>query len=240
MKMRFFLFVLAIMVLMSSCVSKKKFLTMQDTYVAQTDSLVDVTEDLNSQLNSGEVDFESTKQDFMINDASKNDQIAALETELKELQSGFDEITRTLSDTKDMYKTTQSEKDQASYQMARMNSDLVRLRQDTVSLNYALKLERRKGSGLQTSLDQQKDKYSTDINSYSEEIDALKKATETSRLKTKELERQLTLKQKQMDEIGESFIALRKDLLRAKTQGELLDPNTNDNVSKMAKGLGQF
>lgn len=212
---------------------------MQDTYVTQADSLVAVTDDLNSQLNTGEEDFEATKQDLMISDASKNDQIASLEMQMKELQGGFDEITRTLSDTEDMYQTTQSEKDQASYKMARMNSDLVKLRQDTVSLNYAITLQRRKASHLQTSLDQQKEKYSTDINSHKKSASELKKETETSRLKTKELERQLTLKQKQIDAINANFIALRKDLLRAKTQGEVIDPNKNGNVSKMAKSLGQ-
>jgi len=240
MKIRFILPVLAIMMLMSSCVSKKTFLAMQDAYISQTDSLVTVTDDLNMRLDSGEDDFEATKQDFMINDASKNDQIATLESQLKELQSGFDEITRTLSDTKDMYKTTQSEKDQASYQMARMNSDLVKLRQDTLSLNYALELERRKSANLQLSLDQQKEKYSSDVNAHKEDIAKLMKETKTSQLKMKEIERQLTVKQSQIDEISDNFIALRKELLRAKTQGETIDPNQNANISKIAKSLEQY
>lgn len=239
MKLRFILPVLAIMVLMSSCVSKKTFLSMQDSYIQQADSLVSVTEDLNTQLSSGETDFESTKQDFMINDASKNDQIASLENQLKELQSGFDEITRTLSDTKDMYNTTQSEKDQASFQMARMNSDLVKLRQDTVSLNYAIEIERRKASSLQTSLDQQKKKNSSDVNLHKTEIANLMKDSKTSELKMKELERQLTLKQKQIDNINTGFVALRKDLLRAKSQGEPVDPNKNANISKIATAIGK-
>lgn len=239
MKLRFVLPVLAIMVLMSSCVSKKKFLAMQDSYISQTDSLVTVNDDLNTMLSSGETDFESTKQDFMINDASKNDKIFTLENQLKELQSGFDEITRTLSDTESMYKATQSEKDQASYQMARMNSDLVKLRQDTVSLNYALKLERRKAANIETSLEQQKEKYSSDMGLYKEDIAELKKETATSQLKMKELERQLTLKQQQIDNINTSFVALRKDLLRAKAQGEAIDPNSNANISKIAKAIGE-
>lgn len=239
MKMRFVLPVLAVAVLMSSCVSKKKFLSMQDNYVAQTDSLVSVTEDLNSQLSSGEVDFESTKQDLMINDASKNDQILSLQTQLKELQTGFDDISRSLSDTEDMYKSTQSEKDKAANQMARMNSELVKLRQDTVSLNYALKVQNRKASNLQMSLNQQKEKYSTDMNANKEGLAKIKKDSETSRLKTKELERQLTIKQQQIDAINTSFIALRKDMLRAKTTGEVIDPNANSNVSKIAKSIGQ-
>ena len=231
---------LAIMVLFSSCVSKKAFLAMQTDYVSQTDSLVDVTEDLNKKLQSGELDFESTKQDLMINDASKNDQIAELENKLKELQSGFDALSHTLADTKSQVETTQSAKEQAGYQMARMNSELVALRQDTVSLNYAIKVERRKVSGLETSLGQQREKYSTDVNLHKQEIVQMKKEVEVSRLKTKELERQLSIKQKQMDEVGESFIALRKELLKAKTQGEIIDPVTNANVDKLAKSLGQY
>lgn len=239
MKIRFVLPVLAIMVLMSSCVSKKKYLSMQDAYIAKTDSLVTVTDGLNTMLVAGEGDFEATKQDFMINDASKTDKIFSLENQLKELQSGFDEITRTLSDTESMYKATQSEKDQASYQMARMNSDLVKLRQDTVSINYALRLERRKAANLETSLEQQIEKYSTDIGAYKQDIAELKKESATSQLKAKELERQLTLKQKQIDEINDSFVELRKDLLRAKAQGEAIDPNSNANIGKIAKSIGQ-
>ncbi len=231
---------LAILVLMSSCVSKKKFLAMESDYMAQTDSLVTVTDDLNSQLTSGEADFETTKQDLMLSDAEKNDQIAVLEIQLKELQSGFDEITATLADTKDMYKTTQSEKEQASYQMVRMNKELVKLRQDTLSLNYALKLERQKADNIQTSLDQEKEKYTTDMSARKQEIQDMKKAQEASRLKEKELERQLAIKQKQMDEVNAAFIALRKDMLRAKTQGTAIDPNSNANVSKIAKSLGQY
>lgn len=213
---------------------------MQNVYESQTDSLVSVTDDLNTRLSSGESDFESTKQDLMISDASKNDQISSLEKQLEELQSGFDEISRSLSDTENKYKTTQSEKDQVSYQMARMNSELAKLRQDTVSLNYALKLVQRKASNLQTSLDQQKEKYSTDVNTHRQEIDNLKKEVETARLKKKELERQLTIKQKQIETVNESFIALRKDLVKAKAKGEALDPNTNANVNKVAKSLGQY
>lgn len=213
---------------------------MQDTYQYQTDSLVAVTDDLNSKLVSGESDFESTKQDFMINDAFKNDQIAALEKELKELQSSFDEVTQSLSDTKNKYEATQSEKDQVSYQMARMNSELIRLKQDTVSLNYALELERRKAANLQTSLDQQVERYSDDMSVKNDEIDKLKKEKETALLKTKEIERQLTIKQKQISEISDSFVELRKELLRAKGQGEAIDPNKNSSISKIAKSLGQY
>ncbi len=240
MKSRIVLTGLAIMVLMSSCVSKKMFLTMQDAYEHKTDSLVSVTDDLNARLESGEFDFESTKQDFLISDASKNDQIADLEKQLKELQSGFNEMSQTLSATQDKYETTQSQKDQASYQMARMNSEIVKLKQDTASINYALKLQRRKSANLKTSLDQQKERYSTDIDTKNEKISQLKKESETARLKAKELERQLAIKQKQLTEVGENFIALRKEMLKANGQGTTIDPNTNTNVSNIAKSLGQY
>jgi len=231
---------LAIMVLMSSCVSKKKFLAMQNEYIMQTDSLVDVTENLNHQLRSGEADFESTKHDLMISDAVKNDRIAALEIQLKELQSSFDEVTSALADTKDRYKSTLSEKDQVSYQMARMNKDLARLRQDTVSLNYALTLERKKAERIQANLDQQREKYKNDFSAYKEELLEMKKVQETSRLKAKELERQLAIKQQQMEEVNTAFIALRKEMLRAKAQGTVLDPNANANINKIAKSLGHY
>ncbi len=240
MKIRFIFPSLITLMLLPSCVSKKKFMFMQDTYISRTDSLVTVTEGLNAQLASGEADFESTKQDLMINDAAKNDQIAALETQLKELQSSFDEVTNTLSDTKDRYEATQSAKDRASYQMARMNSELARLRQDTVSLNYALSLEKRKSSNLKASLDEQIKKYGSEVGEHKKELAEAKKASETSRLKTKELERRLTLKQKQIEEINTAFVALRKELLRAKVQGEAIDPNNNSNINKIAKGLGQY
>lgn len=213
---------------------------MQSDYMMQSDSLVSVTEDLNSQLTMGEADFESTKQDLMISDASKNDAIANLEIQLKELQSSFDDVTANLADTEDMYKATQSEKDQVSYQMVRMNKELVKLRQDTVSLNYALSLERKKVANIQSSLAGQKEQFSSDLGLHKKEILDLKKAQETSRLKEKELERQLALKQKQMDEVNAAFIALRKELLRAKTQGTVIDPNSNANISKIAKSLGQY
>lgn len=213
---------------------------MQDDYSAKSDSLVSVTEDLNSRLVNGEKDFESTKQDFLVNDAAKNDKIATLESQLKDLQIGFDEVTSTLDNTKDLYKTTQGEKEKASGQLARMNSELVKLRQDTVSLNYALTLQQRKSATLQSSLDQQISKYTGDVSKYRADVTAAKKDVETSRLKTKELERQVTLKEKQITEINTAFVALRKDLLRAKSQGTPIDPNSNSSVSKLAKSLGQY
>ncbi len=233
-------FPVIVLLILSSCVSKKKFVSMQDQYIAKTDSLVVVTNDLNAQLAYGEVDFESTKHDLMISDAVKNDQISSLEIELKELQSSFDEVTATLDDTKNRYKATQSEKDQVSYQMVRMNKELVTLRQDTVSLNYALKLEQRKFDNLQKSLNEQNSKLSSQLTSERKESLELKKAQETSRLKTMELERQLAIKQKQIDGISDAFVELRKELLRAKTSGTIIDPNTNSSVSKIAKSLGQY
>lgn len=239
MKLRVVYSLLLALLVMSSCVSKKKYLMMEGDYMHQTDSLVSVTDDLNSRLDAGEVDFESTKHDLLVSDAAKNDMIATLEHQLKELQSGFDEITRTLDDTKDLVETSQSESQKTSFQLARMNSDLVKLRQDTVSLNYALTLQKRKANDLQTTLDDQLQKYAETLTENTVEVARLKKQMETSRLKTKEVERQLAIKQKQINDVNASFIELRKDLLRAKTKGVVVDPNANANVSKMAKSLGQ-
>lgn len=231
---------LVVLLALSSCVSKKKFLASQDAYNFTTDSLISVTDDLNSKLLAGEADFEATKQDFMINDAAKNDEIATLESQLKALQKGFDDVTRTLDDTRDRAQLNKDEKDQASYQLARMNSELIKLRQDTVSLNYALTLQRRKSTGLQQTLDNQISKYTGEANSHRAEVTQLVKDKEATLLKTKDLERQLTVKEKQMKEVNAAFIALRKDLLKAKTQGQALDPNSNANVTKLAKSLGQY
>lgn len=239
MKLRLIFSTLLALLILSSCVSKKKYLSMQGDYMSQTDSLVSVTDDLNNRLDLGENDFESTKHDLLVSDASKNDKIASLENQLKELQSGFDEVTRSLDDTKDMVEVSQSESQKTSFQIARMNSDLVKLRQDTLSLNYALTLQKRKAKDIQSTLDDQLVKYAKEISGNTVEVSRLKKDMETSRLKTKEVERQLAIKQKQINDINASFIALRKDLLRAKTQGVVVDPNANNNVSKMAKSLGQ-
>lgn len=232
--------VLAIMMLNASCVSKKKFLVLQDTYHHTTDSLMDVTGDLSDKLILGEKDFESTKQDLMINDASKNDQISSLETQLKELQSSFDELTNSLEYSEERYEETQKAKDQASYQLVRMNKALSVLRQDTVSLNYAIKLQRQKADQLQQDLDAYKLEQSEYLEKQEKEVLSLKKETETSRLKQKEMERQLAIKQKRMDEVNAAFIELRKELLRSKTQGVVIDPNSNENIKKIAKALGQY
>lgn len=239
MKLRIIFSTLLALLMLSSCVSKKKYLSMQGDYMSQTDSLVNVTADLNNRLDLGETDFESTKHDLLVSDAAKNDKIATLENQLQELQSGFDDVTRTLDDTKDMVEVSQSESQKTSFQIARMNSDLVKLRQDTVSLNYALTLQKRKAKDIQSTLDKQLQKYTTKMTANTVEVSRLKKDMETSRLKTKEVERQLAIKQKQIDDINDSFVELRKDLLRAKTKNVVIDPNANSNVSKMAKSLGQ-
>ncbi len=240
MKIYFAIPALAIIMLSSSCVSKKKFVALQDVYYQTTDSLVDVTDHLNDRLASGEKDFEFTKQDLMISDAAKNDKISDLDTELKELQSSFDRLTHSLENTEERYEATQQANDQASFQLVRMNKDLVQLRQDTVSLNYALKLERRKAESQQHLLEQKTQEFAQNLNSQKEEILGMKKAAETNRLKSKEMQRQLALFEKEMDDISTSFIALRKEMLKAKLQGVAIDPNQNDNVSKIAKALGQY
>lgn len=232
--------VLAIMMLNVSCVSKKKFVAMQDAYTHTKDSLVDVTDDLNDQLIIGEKDFESTKQDLMINDASKNDKIASLETQLKELQSSFDELTNSLEYSEERYAETQKAKDQASYQLVRMNKALTALRQDTVSLNYAIKLHRQKVDKLEEEFAAFKGSSNANFEEQQKEVLTLKKEIETSRLKQKEMERQLALKQKRMDEVNAAFIDLRKELLRSKTQGVAVDPNASENIKKIAKALGQY
>ena len=240
MKNYFVISVLAIMMLNISCVSKKKFLALQDTYHYTTDSLVGVTDDLNDQLILGEKDFESTKQDLMISDAFKNDQISSLETQLKELQSSFDELTSSLANSKEQYEETQRAKDQARYQLVRMNEALAALRQDTLSLNYAIKLQKRQADKLEKEFEdyklQQKERQANQL----EEVLSLKKEAETSRLKQKEMERQLAIKQKRMDDVNKAFIELRKDLLRSKSQGEVVDPNDNEHIKAIAKALGQY
>lgn len=232
--------VLAIMMLNASCVSKKKFLALQDTYHHTTDSLVDVTDNLNDKLILGEKDFESTKQDLMISDASKNDQISNLEIQLKELQGSFNELTNSLEYSEERIAETQQAKDQASYQLVRMNQALSALRQDTVSLNYAIKLQRKKADKLQEELTAYKEKYQADKELQKAEVLSLKKETEKVRLKQKEMERQLAIKQKQMDGVSAAFVELRKEMLRSKTQGVAVDPNNNASIDKIAKALGQY
>jgi hypothetical protein len=54
------------------------------------------------------------------------------------------------------------------------------------------------------------------------------------------LEDVLTVQKKKLDDISETFIELRKEMLRAKVANTIIDPSADPNVSKIGKLLEHY
>lgn len=232
-------FTIIVFLTLTGCVSKKKYVAMEslkEQYLKQSVSLQKENEKLQKMVESGERDFELMKQDLHYNNAKKDEDLMALNQKIKELENSFSRAQSELSRTRDLYKDQQYYNTQASNEIIRLEFAVEQLKRDTVSLNYSLKMVRDKNIELQQKINERVAMINDKINDNNQ----LKTDLLAQEKKVLQLEDELALQKKKIDDISEAFIELRKEMLRAKAANTIVDPSVDPNVSKIGKLLEHY
>ena len=224
---------------LSGCVSKKKYLameTLKNQYVRQSTDLKKENTTLKSELESAEKEFEALKQNLYYSDSEKNDMISDMTAELNKMEAAFNRAQTELSRTRDLYKDQRYYNTQASNEITRLEFAIEQLKRDTLSLNYSLRLARERNDDLKARVDERVDQ----LNVKYDEIDSLKTYIAVTEGKAMELETRVAETNKKLEAINKSFIELRKEMLRAKGAGTIIDPAAEPNMIEISKILGHF
>lgn len=234
-----YLLIITSLLLFNSCVSKKKFIEMQsdrDKYKSQTNELLGENGKLKKDLNQAETEFETMKNELHASTAVKDDLIDELSQKVTSLETNTSNLEKRLSNTMNMFQKEQFTATQKNSSIASLELQIEQLKRDTISLNYSMKLARARMDKLKEEIDLKTDR----INDRNIQIGDLRSQIKVKEANYTSLQKKLDEQKANLASVGSSFIELRKELLRAKTSGQPIDPNSNGTISKISKALGQY
>lgn len=208
----------------------------RDKYRSQTNELLGENSKLKKDLNQAEKEFEVMKNELHASTAVKDDMIDELSQKVSSLEANTLDLQKRLSNTMNMFQQEQFTASQQNSSIASLELQVEQLKRDTVSLNYSMKLARQRMDKLQEEISLKTDR----INDRNIQIGDLKSQLKVKEAEYAALQQKLNTQKANMSEVSQSFIELRKEMLRAKTSGKPIDPNANSSVSKISKALGQF
>lgn len=236
--LRFFTLIIVISI-SCGCVSKKKYTQMQaqrDRYVTETKELKREVAQLKKNLSVTRNDFTSMKEALMASNASKNDSINSVLIRLAKLQANYQNAQTNLAKTKDLIKDQKYYNSKASGEITKLNIEIRQLSRDTVSLNYRIKLLQEKAMQSRKKLEERVGQ----LNQKNLQIAELKEINKAKDQNVAKIEFQLKQVEAKFETINTAFIALRRQLLNAKTAGTPVDPNANAQIDKISKALGHY
>lgn len=232
-------YLLFVTLILTSCVSKKKYLEMVDAkekFEEEANRANAENASLKSDLTQAEKDFKLMK-DFMFGaDAKKNDELAKVEQQLQVVEDSYNLLQEDLNKTKNLFKDQRYFNAKASSEIARLEIEVKQMARDTASLNYSLKLLQQRADEYKNSAQQRAEQ----VNSKNLEISSLKGSVEERESSIAQLEQDIKTQQDKINAINDAFINLRKQLVIAKSDNKPLDPNSNQNVDKISKNLGHY
>ncbi|WP_439185350.1 hypothetical protein [Carboxylicivirga taeanensis] len=230
----------AVILSLSSCVvSKKKYdaLLHENSQLSKNlDEKTSESQQLKSNLENTIADFESMKDDFGKSNALKTDEISDLMIMVTQLKDESEQLNKKLTETVSKFKAKEAASYTANEELNKTLQTLAILKRDTASLNYSLQQAKQRNKLLQDELRDSQEKVTA---SGMKRVE-LQKQLDAQTARLKDMERQLVKSQQNMSEVSSAFIELRKDLLKAKTTNEPLDPNKSKKVDKVAKLLGHY
>jgi chromosome segregation ATPase len=239
MKRIFSILILIGLVLPGCVVSKKKYEAMvgeRDFLEKRLTETRDDKRDLEEQLRSAIADFESMKEELHRSDALKSDKVSTLFAKTEDLRKEVNNLEQELAETRSKYRSQQSTSVERANQLEGLTSQLAQLKNDTASLHYSLQMSKERQSNVLKELREVKEKY----NNLAAGSAQLQTDLEKSEAKIAMLEGQLADKTRSLSNISEAFIALRRELLTAKSSGTAIDPNQNKTIDKIARLLGHY
>lgn len=233
------LFIITVLIVFSSCVSKKKFLSMEqqkEKYQSQTTLLLEENGKLKRNITQAESEFETLKNELHAGNAVKDDEIDALTRKVKTLESTTTNLKSKLNNTMNRFQQEQTTSLDQNSTIASLELEIEQLKRDTLSLNYSMKLIQDRTEKLKDEIDTKTGR----INDRNIEINTLKSEIAKNNGKIKTLQGKIATQKENVADIGKSFIELRKELLRANTAGKAIDPNSNSTISKISKSLDLY
>jgi len=237
---RIFFVLTALVLTLSSCVvSKKKYdalLSENGQLSKNLDEKTAESKKLQVNLERTISDYEGMKNDFGKSNALKTDEISDLMIMVTQLKDESEKLNTKLEETVGKFKAKEADSYLANEELNQTTKLLSTLKRDTASLNYSLKLAKQRNKMLQDELRTSEEKASA---SGLKRVEA-QKQLESKTAQLKQMERKLIKGQQNMSEVSKAFIELRKEMLKAKTNKKMLDPNKSKQVDKVAKLLGHY
>jgi chromosome segregation ATPase len=220
---------------LSGCVvSKKKYEAMVGERDFLEKRLTETREEnrhLEAKLENAIADFESMKQELHHSDALKSDKVSDLFAQTEKLSKEVTTLEKDLADARNKFRSQQSTSLERVNQLELLTSQVAQLKNDTASLQYSLQMSKERQTNVQKELREIKDKY----NNLAAGNAQLKSDMEASERKIALIE-----KTQSLSNVSEAFIVLRKELLTAKSNGTVIDPNQNKTIDKIARLLGHY
>lgn len=207
MKLKIFLtrllFFAAILIL-SSCVAKKKFVAMEASRNRAESRVLELTQ----QLKQWEGEFNSIKKDFHYNDVQKQSVIDSLQREIKGLNES---ISSTMQNSEDRVNTFQIEKRRLNQMLAEKDRELS-LRQKALDESRT-QLE---------ALEDKVNSLSTDKESNVLKLSKLEEEKTSDNAQISALNKELDLMKKQLDEARQTIATRNEELNVLRNQVKLL------------------
>lgn len=232
--------IIAIPFLLQGCiVSKKKY----DAVVLKNTSLnsklkksESENKGLKSDLNTNIADFEQIKSELHLSNAVMSDDMSDLLIKVTQLTDDNTNLQAEVDKTLNLYKSQRKNSLSTEDQLKNLETSNAKLKKDTASIKYALKLSNERFTKLESEFEAQKNKYYT--------LSAQKTSSDQELLVQKKkmasFEQELVRNKEKIEVISKSLIGLRKEMLSAKTSNKTIDPNKNKYIDKMAKELGHY
>ena len=235
---KIFLLIISVL-LISGCVSKKKYValeTQKNRIAKQLRDKKAENKKLESDLKSAVADYEDVKYKLSRSNAIKSDDISDLMIQTTSLQGKVDDLTAQLNKIKSDLSYNKSSYQKTADDLKKTKTQLLSLQKDTASLHYSIKLARERNDMLTQELSATKKKY----NDLYAEYSLMQDKIDNKDLQMKTLEKQLIDQKEKIEAISKNFIGLRRQLLEAETKGKPINPNKNSTINKIAKLLGHY
>ena len=227
-------------VLLSSCVvSKKKYeacLAQKSKLSKQLSAVNKENKSLEKQIATNISDFEKMKNEMHLSNAVKSDEMSDLLVKVTQLTDANTALEDKLAETVRLYKSQKKTSASTATELKNLRTSNIKLKRDTASIRYALKLSKERFGQLENELKTQKNKYG----SLSADNRKLNQQVELEKQKLSSFEQQLVKNKEKMEIISTALIELRKEMLSSKTANKPIDPNKNKHIDKMARELGHY
>jgi len=232
--------IIAIGILFNACVvSKKKYEALLSEKTEISKELSDKKKEnksLQKDLSQAVGDFEKMKYDFSKSNALKSDEISDLMIQITQLKDNTKNLNEKLDETINQFKAKEKANYEVGEELTAARSSLLKLKRDTASLQYTLKLARERNDQMQKEIMTTQQKLTASGNKSLQ----MQKDLEAQTKKMKQFEMQLVKNEQKLSEISDNFIALRKALLSAKSSNKPIDPNKSKQIDKIARLLGHY
>ncbi len=232
--------IILLAILLSSCVvSKKKYeacLLEKDALNQELKEALKTNDQLESNLKSNISEFEKMKNELHLSNAVKSDEMSDLLIKVTQLTDENNNLSDKLAETLKLYKTQKQTSASTTQDLKELRTANIKLKRDTASVKYALKLANERYAKLESELRAQKVK----LNELRLQNKSLSDEAETQKQMRASFEQQLVSNKEKLEVISTELIELRKEMLSAKSAKKVIDPNKNKHIDKMAKTLGHY